>query len=92
MSRSRKLPRKEGPDTALRGWPARRAKGVGFCAAIFLLALVVYWPALRGEFLWDDPAHVTRAELRDWDGLKRILFEVGATQQYYPVLHGAFWV
>lgn len=59
---------------------------------LFLLALAIYWPALAGEFLWDDSAHVTRAELRGWDGLGRIWFEPGATQQYYPVLHSAFWL
>jgi tetratricopeptide (TPR) repeat protein len=35
---------------------------------------------------------VTRPELRSVHGLERIWFEVGATQQYYPVLHSAFWV
>jgi protein O-mannosyl-transferase len=30
--------------------------------------------------------------LRSWGGLGRIWFEVGATQQYYPMLHTAFWV
>lgn len=59
---------------------------------LLLLALAIYWPALTGEFLWDDRAHVTRAELRGWDGLARIWFEPGATQQYYPVLHSAFWI
>ena len=31
-------------------------------------------------------------ELRSWHGLYRIWFELGATQQYYPLLHSAFWV
>jgi tetratricopeptide (TPR) repeat protein len=54
--------------------------------------LLVYQPAWRGEFIWDDDAHVTRPELRTWQGLYRIWFELGATQQYYPLLHSAFWV
>ena len=62
------------------------------CAGILLLCLLVYWPAVHGQLLWDDPAHVTRPELREWDGLRRIWFEMGATQQYYPVLHTAFWL
>jgi tetratricopeptide (TPR) repeat protein len=53
---------------------------------------MVLWPALWGQYLWDDPAHITRPELRSLVGLGRILFEIGATQEYYPVLHGAFWV
>jgi len=59
---------------------------------VFALALACYWPALPGAMLWDDPAHVTRPDLRSWDGLGRIWTEPGATQQYYPVLHSAFWV
>ena len=55
-------------------------------------ALVVYFPALGGQFLWDDSGHVTRADLQSWAGLGRIWFEFGATQQYYPVLHSAFWL
>jgi protein O-mannosyl-transferase len=42
--------------------------------------------------LWDDAAHVTRPELRNLHGLWRIWFDLGATQQYYPLLHSAFWV
>jgi len=62
------------------------------CALIFLVALVAYLPALSGGFLWDDAGHVTRADLRSWTGLGRIWFEFGATQQFYPVLHSAFWI
>ena len=59
---------------------------------IFGATLLAYLPALHGGFLWDDDGHVTRADLRSLDGLRRIWFEVGATQQYYPLLHTAFWV
>jgi tetratricopeptide (TPR) repeat protein len=61
-------------------------------AGIYLATLAAYFPALRGGLLWDDDAHVTRPELRSWAGLGRIWSEVGATQQYYPVLHSAFWL
>ncbi len=59
---------------------------------IFAAVLAAYSPALRGGMVWDDDAHVTRADLRPLHGLERIWFEVGATQQYYPVLHSAFWI
>jgi tetratricopeptide (TPR) repeat protein len=62
------------------------------CALIFVVSLLAYLPALRGGFLWDDAGHVTRPELRSLAGLYRIWFEIGATQQYYPLLHSAFWV
>src|SRR5215469_3076679 len=54
--------------------------------------LFSYLPALQGSFLWDDPMHVTRPDLRSLRGLWRIWFDLGATQQYYPLLHSAFWL
>lgn len=68
-------------------WPL----GVVF-AAIGLLVLFAYLPALRGDFLWDDAGHVTAPALQSWSGLLRIWFEPGVTQQYYPLLHSAFWL
>src|SRR5262245_16727791 len=53
--------------------------------------LVAYLPAMHGSFIWDDNAHVTRPDLRSLHGLLRIWLELGATQQYYPLLHSAFW-
>ena len=60
--------------------------------AILLMVVVAYLPAVRGGFIWDDDAHVTKPELQSLHGLWRIWSEVGATQQYYPVLHSAFWL
>jgi len=62
------------------------------CALIFGATLLAYFPALRGGFIWDDAGHVTRPDLQSLQGLTRIWFEVGATQQYYPFLHTAFWI
>jgi tetratricopeptide (TPR) repeat protein len=70
----------------------RRLSLVGGIALLVLAAGLAYLPAMRGGFLWDDDAHVTRPELRSWEGLYRIWFEPGATQQYYPLLHSAFWI
>ena len=75
--------------------PARHAwagsQALAFAGLLLAAVLAVYLPALRGAFLWDDDAHVTRQSLRSLGGLWRIWFEAGATQQYYPVLHSAFW-
>ncbi|HXM42930.1 MAG TPA: tetratricopeptide repeat protein [Bryobacteraceae bacterium] len=60
--------------------------------AIFAAALIAYGPALQGGLVWDDNAHVTTAALRSFRGLWRIWFSLGATQQYYPLLHSAFWL
>ena len=60
-------------------------------AVFFVVALLAYFPALQGNFLWDDAGHVTNPALQSWSGLRRIWFEPGTTQQYYPLLHTAFW-
>ena len=66
--------------------PARRAWPV-----IGAATLLAYAPALRNGFIWNDPDYVTRPELRPLGGLARIWGRVGATEQYYPALHTAFW-
>ena len=53
--------------------------------------LAAYLPVWHAGLIWDDDGHVTRAGLRPLGGLWRIWFEPGATQQYYPLLHTAFW-
>ena len=60
-------------------------------ALILLATGLVYLPALNGGMLLDDDSHITKPELRSIGGLYRIWFEVGATHQYYPLLHSAFW-
>ncbi|MEN6533868.1 MAG: O-GlcNAc transferase, partial [Bryobacteraceae bacterium] len=61
-------------------------------ASILCATLVAYWPALSGGMLWDDAAHVTRPDMRSIEGLWRIWTDLSATQQYYPLLHSAFWL
>jgi tetratricopeptide (TPR) repeat protein len=75
------------PAPAANGLPAAAWFGL-----LLLAALVAYGPALRGDFLWDDAGHVTAPELRSLGGLARIWLEPGTTQQYYPLLHSAFWL
>ncbi|MEO6993319.1 MAG: tetratricopeptide repeat protein [Lacunisphaera sp.] len=70
----------------------RRVPVALFVAAIFGVTLLAYYPAIRGGQLWDDAAHITASALQSVGGLKAIWFRLGATQQYYPVLHSAFWL
>ena len=56
------------------------------------IVLLAYYPAWHGGLLWDDDAHLTRVTLRDGAGLWRIWTDLGATPQYYPVVHTAFWL
>jgi len=65
---------------------------MGMAGLIFGATFLAYLPAVHGGFLWDDEGHVTKPELQSFHGLVRIWGEVGATQQYYPLLHSAFWV
>src|SRR5207247_3239368 len=62
--------------------------------AVVLVAgtLAIYFPALQGGFIWNDSDYVTQPDLRSLSGLWRIWSEVGATEQYYPLLHSWFWL
>jgi len=53
---------------------------------------LAYLPAWNGQPIWDDAAHVTRPALRSAAGLASIWGQLGATQQYYPLLHSVFWL
>jgi protein O-mannosyl-transferase len=64
-------------------------------ALIFLLAVATfaaYQPVWHAGFIWDDDGHITRPGLRSLNGLARIWIQLGATQQYYPLVHSVFWV
>jgi len=71
--------------------PVRRVEVAGLIL-IAVATIIAYWPALGGGMLWDDDAHITRPALQSCEGLYRIWFDLGATQQYYPLLHTAFWL
>jgi tetratricopeptide (TPR) repeat protein len=60
--------------------------------AVILGTLAAYSPTVRAGFIWDDDGHVTRPALQGLSGLGKIWTQLGATQQYYPVLHTAFWL
>src|SRR5262249_54705872 len=60
-------------------------------AVLLIATLAAYQPVWHGGLLWDDDKHVTSIELQSLHGLTRIWFDLGATQQYYPLTHSAFW-
>ncbi len=64
---------------------------LGYVALVALTA-AVYLSVWHGGRLWDDDGHLTSAALQPLSGLWRVWFVSGATQQYYPVVHSAFWV
>lgn len=84
----------ESSEPASRLQPTRwgTPSGILLPALIYLAVLVAYLPSLDGTFLWDDDDNITESvPLRSLDGLRRIWFEPGATQQYFPVLHTMWW-
>ena len=81
------VPAGDGEAARPRDW--RWALGV---AALLLATLAAYSPAWQGGMVWDDESHVTGVALRSVEGLGRIWFELGATAQYYPLVHSAFWI
>ena len=54
--------------------------------------LLAFFPAWNGRPIWDDDAHMTKPELRSVEGLAQIWIRPGAAQQYYPLVHSAFWL
>jgi len=58
---------------------------------LFIASFISHWQAIGGGFIWDDDAHITRVDLRSFEGLWAIWTKLGATQQYYPLVHSFFW-
>lgn len=75
-----------------RGVAGGAARTLALLALLGVATFLAYRPAWHGAPVWDDAAHMTRPQLRPLDGLRRIWLEPGATQQYYPLTHTAFWV
>ena len=83
---------KRSPTTNRRSPDALEKRPVWLWLAAYWVALAfAYQPVWHGSLIWDDDGHLTPVALRSIAGLWRIWFEPGATQQYYPVTHTAFW-
>jgi len=62
-------------------------------AAIVLLMVVAYVPAIQSGFIWDDDEYVTEnLTLKSVSGLEQIWFQPRSTPQYYPLVFTSFWV
>ena len=70
--------------------PAR----AGLIALLFFAAaFAAYGPALRAGTIWDDDAYLTQNHvLREADGLRKIWFAPGSTDQYYPLVFTTFYL
>ncbi|MGI8905583.1 MAG: tetratricopeptide repeat protein [Candidatus Sumerlaeaceae bacterium] len=66
--------------------------------ALILAPLVLYLPAIGGEFLWDDFDYISQSRtIRSPDGLWNIFFNPRSLPfpygtQYYPLVYGSFWL
>src|SRR4051812_4409306 len=83
-SKPKVTPADDPPSGARRNWIV--------LGLVLLVTALAYLPAMNGNRLWDDDAHITRPKLQSTAGFYRIWFDLGATQQYYPLLHSAFWL
>lgn len=71
--------------------PAWRSWAAG--GALVALVVAVYWPTLGNGLVSDDEYYIVGTEkLASLQGLRDIWFKLGATPQYYPVVHTALWV
>ena len=73
----------ERPSAARRFLPA---------ALIVAAALLAYWPALRGGYVWDDNVLIVKnRDVRADDGLLRIWFN-RKSAEYLPLTYGMHWL
>jgi hypothetical protein len=62
-------------------------------AALVVMTVAAYWPALHAGFIWNDDDYVTKNQtLRDLSGLRDIWFKIGPVPHYYPLVHTTFWL
>jgi protein O-mannosyl-transferase len=72
-----------------------RSRGVRTAASAAVLvaaAVLAYWPALSGGFVWDDDTLLTESALvKAADGLHRIWFTTEPLD-YWPLTNTSFWL
>jgi len=82
------MPLRSAPDT-VRESKYHRMLG----AAIVLLVVAAYVPALRSGYIWDDDVYVTNnVTLRSVEGLWSSWAHLSANVQYYPLVFTSFWL
>jgi Flp pilus assembly protein TadD len=70
-----------------------RVAGSWISGALLLIAtFAAYLPSWNGKPIWDDDHHLTTPALQSVHGLVQIWTTPDAAQQYYPLVHTAFWV
>ncbi|MCE5231619.1 hypothetical protein LLG95_18730, partial [bacterium] len=76
----------------------RRARLISLLApaSLFLLAIIVFLPAINGQFIWDDLHQIPENRLlRDAGGLWRIwttVTSISSEEHYWPLLYTTLWL
>lgn len=93
-SKAASQPRAETRPAPVTAAPAPVYASVLMRALVLIaIGLWIYWPSLRGGWVWDDDVYVTdNALLHDLPGLWRIWFEPGALREYYPLDDTVWWI
>src|SRR5262245_36078911 len=72
---------------------ADRRIAIALSLTLVALSFIAYWPALRGGFVWDDDAYLTRnPHMLDAGGLREIWFQIGATKMFVPLVFTTLWI
>lgn len=92
--RTNPITRAVGPNrTGLASWPAWRPGHPAAVAVVILLAtLLVYLPAIRGGFVWDDTAMLTTNPLVKLPLGLFYIWGSTALPDYYPLTYSSFWL
>ncbi|MCY4486482.1 MAG: tetratricopeptide repeat protein [Deltaproteobacteria bacterium] len=64
-------------------------------AALGLMVLVSYLPALWAGFVWDDAIFVEEPVIHDWSGLWSVWFDPANIKKeghYWPIVYTSFWL
>jgi tetratricopeptide (TPR) repeat protein len=82
-----------GNEPALPLQPAtKKSKQIVLGLLIVLLTFAVYWPALHGQYLWDDDVMLTANPLvHQSDGLRKIWFST-EPHDYFPITLTSLWL
>jgi protein O-mannosyl-transferase len=71
----------------------RRARTVGAAAALVVLIVISYLPALNGGYVWDDDRLLTaNPNMQSFEGLVRTWTDPQSNNDFYPLSHSSFWL
>jgi protein O-mannosyl-transferase len=80
-----------GSETA-GSWKKRSCLFLIECLAIAAAGLFALWPAVHGQWLWDDPEEITNNPLlHGWSGLAKLWF-ASSDLDYFPLKSTIQWI